>query len=309
MEKVAVLFPGQGAQKVGMGKDLHDRYDYVREIYAKADEILGFPISGLCFEGPLEELTKTNRSQPAILVTSVAALEVAKRHGLFERIDVAAAAGLSLGEYTALVFAEALTFEDALRVVERRGTFMQQACDAAPSGMVSVIGLDFTTVERLVEETREDGVLVAANYNSPLQVAVSGDVEALDRFEAAAAGAGAKRVVRLRVAGAFHSSLMTPAAERLAPFIDEADVRAPRYPFLANVTGDFCDDPVAIKENLKAQVNHPVRWSQSIQRVADAGVRTFWEIGPGTVLSSLVRRTVRDARTRNFISADSFEGD
>jgi len=309
MEKVAVLFPGQGAQKVGMGKDLHDRYDYVREIYAKADEILGFPISGLCFEGPLEELTKTNRSQPAILVTSVAALEVAKRHGLFERIDVAAAAGLSLGEYTALVFAEALTFEDALRVVERRGTFMQQACDAAPSGMVSVIGLDFTTVERLVEETREDGVLVAANYNSPLQVAVSGDVEALDRFEAAAAGAGAKRVVRLRVAGAFHSSLMTPAAERLAPFIDEADVRAPRCPFLANVTGDFCDDPVAIKENLKAQVNHPVRWSQSIQRVADAGVRTFWEIGPGTVLSSLVRRTVRDARTRNFISADSFEGD
>ena len=306
--RVAVLFPGQGAQKVGMGRDLYEEYQFVRRIYEQANDVLGFDITRLCFEGPLEELTRTDRSQVAILVTSYAALEVARHKGLLENVEVAATCGLSLGEYTALVFANVLTFEDALRIVERRGVFMQQACDAQASGMVSVIGLDFATVERLVEETRENGVLVAANYNSPNQLAVSGDVEALSRFEEAAKRAGAKRVIRLRVAGAFHSPLMSPAARKLAPFINNTTFSKPQLPFLSNVTGDFCDDPHAIKENLKKQVDHPIKWAQSIQKILDTGVREFWEVGPGTVLSGLLRRgwTDYEIKTRNFCDVSSF---
>jgi len=306
--RVAVLFPGQGAQKVGMGKDLYEEFEFVRRIYNQANDILGFDITRLCFEGPLEELTRTDRSQVAILITSYAALEVARHKGLLETVDVAATCGLSLGEYTALVFAGVLPFEDALRIVERRGAFMQQACDAQASGMVSVIGLDFATVERLVEQTRGEGVLVAANYNSPKQLAVSGDTDALLRFEEAAKRAGAKRVVRLRVAGAFHSPLMSPAARKLAPFIDNTTFSKPQIPFLSNVTGDFCDDPNTIKENLKKQVDHPIKWAQSIQNILDKGIREFWEVGPGTVLSGLLRRGWADyeTKTRNFCEIASF---
>ena len=308
MAKVAVLFAGQGAQKVGMGKDLFEEFDFVREIYGEADGVVGYEISRLCFEGPIEELTRTDRAQAGIFVTSFAALEVARRKGLFEGVEVAATCGLSLGEYTALVFAGVLSFEDALRIVERRGTFMQEACEAQPSGMVSVIGLDFDAVERLVDESRGEGVLVAANYNSPQQVAVSGDMEALSRFEKAAKKAGAKRVIRLRVAGAFHSALMTPAAQKLAPFIDNVSFAKPQIPFICNVTGDFCDDPHHIRENLKKQVDHPIRWAQSMQRILDTGVREFWEMGPGTVLSGLLRRGWRDyqIRTRNFCELETF---
>jgi len=306
--RIAVLFPGQGAQKVGMGKDLYQEFEFVRRIYNQANDILGFDITRLCFEGPIEELTRTDRSQVAILVTSYAALQVARYKGLFETVDVAATCGLSLGEYSALVFANVLSFEDTLRIVERRGVFMQQSCDAQASGMVSVIGLDFATVERLVEQTREDGVLVAANYNSPKQLAVSGDSETLLRFEEAAKKAGAKRVIRLRVAGAFHSPLMSPAAHKLAPFIDNTTFSKPQIPFLSNVTGDFCNDPNTIKENLKKQVDHPIKWAQSIQKILDMGIREFWEVGPGTVLSGLLRRGWADyeIKTHNFCEITTF---
>ena len=307
-ERIAVLFPGQGAQKVGMGADLYEKFDFVREIYDEADSFLGFPLSRLCFEGPFEELTRTDRAQLAILVTSYAVAEVARRKGALDGYEVAATCGLSLGEYTSLLFAEALSFPDALRIVKHRGEFMQDACDARPSGMVSVIGLNHSTVEELVEDVRGGGVLVAANYNSPLQVAVSGDITALNRFQEAAKAAGAKRVVPLKVAGAFHSQLMDTAAARLAPFIDEAEIRRPTVPFLSNVTGEFETDPDRIKENLKLQVNHPVLWSQSMEKILSTGVRTFFELGPGTVLSNLVRRTAtEDVRTEAFLNVESLE--
>lgn len=308
MIKVGLLFSGQGAQKVGMGKDLYEAFDFVKEIYHKADEVVGYEISRLCFEGPIEELTRTDRAQVGIFVTSYAVLEVGVRKGIFKDVEVVATCGLSLGEYTALVFAGVLSFEDGLRIVERRGFFMQEACDAQPSGMVSVIGLDFDVVERVVEESRGDGVLVAANYNSPKQVAVSGDMEALARFEKKAKEAGAKRVIHLRVAGAFHSALMSSAAKNLAPFIDNTTFSKPQVPFISNVTGDFCEDPSEIKENLKKQVDHPVRWAQSIQKLLDKGIREFWEMGPGTVLSGLLRRgwSEYEIRTRNFCELESF---
>jgi len=307
-ERIAVLFPGQGAQKVGMGADLYEKFDFVKGIYDEADSLLGFSLSKLCFEGPSEELTRTDRAQLAILVTSYAVVEVARRKGILDGYEVAATCGLSLGEYTALLFADALSFSDALRIVKHRGEFMQDACDARPSGMVSVIGLDHSKVEELVEEMRGGGVLVAANYNSPLQVAVSGDITALRRFQEAAKSMGAKRVVPLKVAGAFHSQLMDTAATRLAPFIDEAEIRRPTVPFLSNVTGDFEAAPDRIKENLKLQVNHPVLWSQSMEKILSTGVRTFFELGPGTVLSNLVRRiATEDVRTKAFLNAESLE--
>lgn len=307
-ERIAVLFPGQGAQRVGMGADLYEKYEFVRRIYDQADESLGFSLSKLCFEGPIEELTKTNRAQLAILVTSYAVSEVARHNGIFNDHKVAATCGLSLGEYTALVFAESLPFHDALRIVKHRGEFMQNACNIRPSGMVSVIGLKHPEVDELVERAREDGVLLPANYNSPLQVAVSGDIEALERFQRLAKEAGAKRVVPLKVAGAFHSELMDEAARSLAPFIEEVELQRPKVPFLSNVTGDFETDPKRIKENLKLQVNHPVLWSQSIEKILSMGVRTFFELGPGTVLSNLVRRTATDeVRTEAFLSVESLE--
>lgn len=307
-ERIAVLFPGQGAQKVGMGADLYERFDFVREIYDEADSSLGFSLSKLCFEGPLEELTRTDRAQLAILVTSYAVVQVARRGGILDGYEVAATCGLSLGEYTALLFAESLSFSDALRIVKHRGEFMQDACDAEPSGMVSVIGLEHGRVEELVEEAKEDGVLVAANYNSPLQVAVSGDLAALRRFQELAKGAGAKRVIPLKVAGAFHSRLMDTAAARLAPFINEAELEKPTIPFISNVTGDIESEPERIKENLKLQVNHPVLWSQSMEKILGTGVRTFFELGPGTVLSNLVRRTAtEEVKTVAFLSVESLE--
>ncbi|MCX7703542.1 MAG: ACP S-malonyltransferase, partial [Planctomycetota bacterium] len=293
--------------RVGMGQDLYRNYYFVKEIYDQADEFLGFSISKICFEGPMEELTKTDKSQLAIFITSIAVAEVARYKGVLDGYEIAATCGLSLGEYTALVFAGSLSFIDALRIVHHRGIFMQQACEKSPSGMVSVIGLEHKQVEELVEETRKGGVLVAANYNSPTQVAVSGDLSALERFEAAAKEAGAARVVRLAVAGAFHSPLMSSAAKRLIPFIDSAPLKKPNVKFLSNVTGDFESEPDKIKENLKLQVDHPVRWSQTMQKILDTGVRTFFEFGPGTVLSGIIKKMEKDVVTRAFLANDSFK--
>jgi len=301
----AYIFPGQGAQFVGMGSGLYVAYDYVREIYGKANEILGYDLARLCFEGPIESLTETKISQPAILTTSVAALEAYRRSG--KLAEPAATCGLSLGEYAALVFAGSLSFEDALSLVDKRGRFMQEACDASDGSMVSVIGLEIEKVEEIVNTAAEKGVICAGNYNSPQQVAVSGEPAALEEVTRLANEAGAKRVIPLKVAGAFHSVHMSPAAGKLAPFVESADIRKPEVKFISNVTGRFADSPEEIKQNLVRQVNNPVRWSQSMQLLLGEGVTDFFEIGPGKVLAGLLRRIDPDAKVKSLLSLESFE--
>lgn len=303
--KTALLFPGQGAQFVGMGKDLYQKFDYVRELYHSADRILGFKVSKICFEGPENELTATIVSQPAILVTSFAALEVFRRTGGSEN-SVSATCGLSLGEYTALVYAGSLTFEDALRLVQRRGAYMQEACDASPGGMVSVIGLPFDKVEEIVRKAAEKGVISCANYNSPQQVALSGDSRALEEASRLAKEAGAKRVIPLKVAGAFHSALMTPAARKLEPFLKEAQIRRPEMKSVSNATGKFAQTEEEVGNNLIAQVDHPVFWSQSMELLLTEGVQKFYEIGPGNVLAGLIKRISDSAEAVSLCSLESF---
>ncbi len=305
MANTGYLFPGQGAQAVGMGKDIYDAYDYVRDTYGKASEVLGYDIAALCFEGPIEKLTETKFSQPAILVTSAAALEVLRRSGKLP--EARATAGLSLGEYTALVFAGSLTFEQAVFLVDKRGRFMQEACDNSNGSMVSVIGLPPEKVEEIVSQAAQKGVVCAGNYNSPLQVVVSGDRPALEEVSNLANEAGAKRVIPLNVAGAFHSALMSPAAEKLAPFVEEADVVKPEVRFVSNVTGSFAESPEEIKQNLIRQVDNPVRWSQSMQLLVSEGIRDFLEIGPGRVIAGLMRRIDPDAKVTTLLSLESFD--
>jgi [acyl-carrier-protein] S-malonyltransferase len=303
--KNALLFPGQGAQFVGMGKDLYQKFDYVRQIYDTADKIVGFKLSRVCFEGPEDELTATRVSQPAILVTSVAALEVFRRTRGSEN-SVFATCGLSLGEYTALVYAGSLAFEDALRLVQRRGAFMQESCDSNPGGMISVIGLSFEKVEEIVKRAAVKGIISAANYNSSQQVALSGDNSALEEASRLAKEAGAKRVIPLKVAGAFHSALMTPAARKLEPFLKEAQTRRPEINFISNVTGKFVSTEEEVRNNLIAQVDHPVLWSQSMELLITEGVQKFYEIGPGNVLAGLLKRISDSAEAVSFCSLDSF---
>jgi len=288
--KRMVVFAGQGAQAVGMGKDLADVYPECRALFQKADEVLGFPLSKLCWEGPIEELTKSNNCQPAIFVTSVACL-AALRHEV-PGVAFDAMAGLSLGEWSALHAAGALAFEDALRILEARGRFMQAACAEREGGMVSIMGA--LTMEKLKQICAATGVEIA-NINSPEQVVLSGPKAAIPEAEKMAVAAGAKRAIVLNVAGAFHSSLMQPAAVKLAEFLKTVVFKAPALPVVANVTGQPHGRPDAIRHAMVQQVTSPVRWVESVQWSLGQGIRTFAECGPGKVLSGLIKRIDKDA--------------
>ena len=286
------IFPGQGAQTVGMGKDLYDESPEARRIIDRAGEILSIDLKRIMFDGPEEELSATDTSQPAILAMSLATVKALGAEADPERVK--ATAGLSLGEYTALAFAGSLDFEDALRIVRERGRLMQEACDAHPGGMVSIIGLDCDAVSDLVARSADDSVLTVANVNSPEQVVVSGELDALDRLEALAKKAGAKRAVRLKVAGAFHSSLMERAAAGLERVLAGVEIRPPAVPFVSNVSADFVSEPDEIRRFLVRQLTSPVLWSKSMERMIGAGIVNFLEIGPGRVLTGLARRISPD---------------
>ncbi len=300
MGKIAFLFPGQGAQHVGMGRSSAEKLPAARQLYDQADEILGFHLSRLCFEGPAAQLDTTAVSQPAIFVTSLAALELLRAENAQAADSCAIAAGLSLGEYTALVFAGALSFADGLRVVKRRGEAMQQASNATPSGMVSVLLLDREKVESIRDRASAAGYIQIANYLCPGNLALSGEKAACEAAAELAAAEGGK-AVPLAVAGAFHTKLMKPADERLAEALAGVTISRPHIPVISNVDAQSHDDPETIRQNLVRQVVSPVRWEDSMRLLLGQGISEFFEIGPGKVLRGLLKRIDRkvDCRTVN----------
>ena len=287
----AFVFPGQGAQFVGMGKDLYENNPVAKEMFDKANEILGFNITDLMFNGTDEDLRQTKVTQPAIFLHSVI---LAKTMGDDFNPDMVA--GHSLGEFSALVAAGALSFEDGLRLVSARAQAMQKACEKTPSTMAAVLALPDAKVEELCASVTE-GVVVPANYNCPGQIVISGSIEGVDAACAKMLEAGAKRALKLKVGGAFHSPLMEPARAELAAAIAHTDFHAPRCPVYQNVNAEPQTDPETIKKNLIAQLTAPVRWTQTIQNMIAAGADTFVEVGPGAVLQGLVKKISSEVAT------------
>ncbi|MDE6484883.1 MAG: ACP S-malonyltransferase [Duncaniella sp.] len=286
----AYVFPGQGAQFVGMGKDLYDNNPVAREMFEKANEILGFRITDIMFEGTDEDLKQTRVTQPAIFLHSVI---LAKTLG--EDFTPDMVAGHSLGEFSALTAAGALSFEDGLRLVSARAQAMQKACELKPSTMAAVLALPDEKVEEILSTV--DGVVVCANYNCPGQIVISGEVEAIDAACEKLLAAGAKRALKLKVGGAFHSPVMEPAREELAKAIEATEVHAPSVPVYQNVDALPHTDPAEIKANLVAQLTAPVRWTQSVKNMVADGATEFIEVGPGKVLQGLVAKIDRNVAT------------
>jgi [acyl-carrier-protein] S-malonyltransferase len=301
VSKIAFLFPGQGAQKVGMGKTLADSLPAARALYDRARDVLGYDLATICFQGPEADLDSTVYSQPALFVTSLAALESLRA----DRPDVvgqcAFAAGLSLGEYTAMVFAGVMEFETALRVVQRRGEAMQAAADAAPSGMVAVLGLERDRVQAVCDQARGDRVLQIANLLCPGNIVVSGDNAACEKAAELAVAAGAFKVQPLAVAGAFHTPLMKSAVEQLRNALAGAKLSRPRIPVVSNVDARPHDDPEEIRRLLIEQVVSPVRWEDSMRYLVEQGVDQMVEVGPGRVLRGLMRRIERKIHVEGVI--------
>lgn len=300
--------PGQGAQVVGMGADFAARSAAARGLFEQADEVLGFSLSKLCFEGPIEELTRTDVAQPAIYTCSLAALAAfEEEHGA---IEATAAAGLSLGEYTALAATGAIGFADGLRLVRLRGAAMQEASDALPSGMTSVMGLDRAALDPLCASIAAEtkAICQVANLNSPGQIVVSGENAALDVFDVRVKEAGARRAMRLPVAGAFHSEVMRPAADKLQAALNEVEFQTASCPVWQNATAEASCEPAVLKANLAAQLTAPVRWEESFAAMAQAvGDTAFLEPAPGRVLAGLARKIAPGARVLNLHEAAALD--
>lgn len=291
--KKAYVFPGQGAQFVGMGKDLYDNNEECKALFEKANEILGFRITDIMFAGTDEQLKQTNVTQPAIFLHSVILA-----HALGEEFKPDMVAGHSLGEFSALVAAKAMSFEDGLRLVAARANAMQKACELEPSTMAAIIGLDDEKIEQVCAEIEE--VVVPANYNCPGQLVISGSMEGINKACEALKAAGAKRALPLKVGGAFHSPLMEPARVELAEAIANTNIQSPICPVYQNVNAQSMTEPAQIKENLIAQLTAPVKWTQISKAMVEDGATTFVEVGPGQVLQGLIKKVKADGE---FISA------
>ena len=292
MSKITLLFPGQGAQHVGMGKLLVEQYPKAKELFDIAREVLGYDLSNLCFNGPAAELDSTIYSQPALFVCSLAALEKLRADSPDIVLGCEMSAGLSLGEYTALVFAGAMSFEDGLKVVQRRGQAMQAAADATPSGMVSILLLERDQVQKVCDEASAHGSIQIANYLCPGNIVVSGENAACVRAAELAEQAGG-RAIPLAVAGAFHTPIMKPADDELAEILSATEIRTPEIPVVSNVDAAVHTDPEEIRNILIQQVLQPVRWEDSVRHMLDSGCTEFYEVGPGKVLKGLMKRISR----------------
>ena len=302
MSKIAYIFPGQGSQAVGMGKDLFDNFASAREVFEKADEALGMKLSAMCFEGNESDLQLTANTQPAILTTSVAAYRAMRAEGLPEP-DLAA--GHSLGEYSALVAAGVLDFADAVKTVRSRGTYMQEAVPLGVGAMAAILGLDIEGVKDACTEAAAGGVCSPANINSPSQVVIAGNADAVDKACEIAKSKGAKRAIRLNVSAPFHCGLMMPAQERLALDLDRLAFGSFRFPVIANVDAAETNDGAEVADKLTRQVSSPVLWLQSVQNMIAAGATRFVEVGTGKVLSGLVRQIDRGVNSTNVEDSQS----
>ncbi len=304
MSKLAFVFPGQGAQTVGMGKDFCQQYEVAKKLFQQADEALGYSIKEMCFEGPAEDLQLTANTQPAILTMSVIANEILKEHGI--QPDVTG--GHSLGEYSALVAAGVLDFQDAVLLVHKRGQFMQEAVPVGQGGMAAIIGLaDEVIVDACEQATKSAGEVQAVNFNCPGQTVIAGTTAGVEAAVEALKEAGAKKAVILPVSAPFHSTLMKPAAEKLAAELDKVTIRDAKIPVVSNYTGELETKADEIKANLVAQADHPVKWIACVNTMKEYGAETFVEAGPGKTLCGFNRRIDKSLKSMNVENLESLQ--
>lgn len=304
MSKIAFVFPGQGSQTIGMGQELFEKYDIAKDLFKKADDVLGFSIKDMCFNGPEEELRKTFNTQPAILTVSVICHEILKEAGVVPEI----VAGHSLGEYSALVAAGALNFEDAVHLVRQRGTFMQEAVPIGQGGMAAILGLERTIIIDICNELMQTGEAVqAVNFNCPGQVVIAGTTKGVEQACQLLKEAGARKTVVLPVSAPFHSSLMKPASEKLALELDKITLRDASIPVVANVTGKILTKANAIKESLVEQAASPVKWEDCVAEMQKFGANLFVEVGPGKVLNGFNKKIDKSLINFNVENIESLE--
>lgn len=299
--KIAFLFPGQGAQSVGMGQDLIENFSQADELIDEANRLLGFNLKSLCFDGPKEELDQTINTQPAIFAISIIADRILRSNG----VEPVMTAGHSLGEYSALCSAGIFDFKEGVKLVRKRGEYMERALPAGRGGMAAIIKLDKEKIIDICD--RVSGICEIANYNSPLQTVISGEKDAVHEAVELARDEGALKAIELDVSGPFHSSLMEPAREKLAAEIDKIDFNQPTVPIVANVSADFAEDIDEIRDNLLAQLTNSVRWEESMRHMVESDVDTFIEVGPGQILKGLMKRIDRSVDFHNVFDRESLD--
>ena len=304
MNKLAFVFPGQGAQTVGMGKDFCEQYDVAKKLFAQADEALGYSIKDMCFEGPAADLKLTANTQPAILTMSVIANEILKEHDILPDVT----GGHSLGEYSALVAADVLDFQDAVLLVHKRGQYMQEAVPVGQGGMAAIIGLaDEVIIDACAKASKEAGEVQAVNFNCPGQTVIAGTTKGVEAAVETLKAAGAKKAVILPVSAPFHSTLMKPAAEKLAAELDKVEIRDAKIPVVSNFTGKLETKADEIKANLVAQADNPVKWIDCVNTMKEFGADTFVEAGPGKTLCGFNRRIDRSLKSVNVENLETLQ--